>query len=131
MVVEDILQKIRAWAETNQYVTSVLLVGSYARNEQQPDSDIDIVVLCTNPLQLLYDTYWINTFGNVERYDLEKWGVATSIRTRYTDGMEIEFGIVPETWANVPVDSGTKAVIAKGAKIIVDKTGALKILLVA
>lgn len=129
MVVEDILQKIKQWAEGNQFVTSVLLVGSYARNEQQADSDVDIVLLCTKPLQLLYDTYWVNNFGEVQRYDLEDWGVANIVRALYTDGTEIEFGIVPEAWANIPVDLGTKSVIAKGAKIILDKTGTLKTLL--
>jgi predicted nucleotidyltransferase len=129
MVVEDTLQKIKQWAETNQYVNSVLLVGSQARGDAKPDSDIDIVVLCSKPRQLLYDTHWVKTFGEVERYDFEDWGKAQTIRTFYKDGMEIEFGITTLDWADIPPDPGTQTVISGGTKIILDKTGLLTKLL--
>lgn len=135
MVVEDLLQKVTDWAETNQYINAIALVGSYARGEATPDSDVDIVLVCSKPLQLLYDLHWLNRFGDLDRYDIEpdieQGGKVNSVRAIYKDFTEIEFSITDLAWAALPIDPGTKAVIAQGVKIILDKTGVLKQLLAA
>ncbi len=57
---------------------------------------------------------------------IEDWGIVTSIRVFYTDGKEVEFGVAPLKWADLPVDTGTQRVVADGMMILDDKRGMLK-----
>jgi predicted nucleotidyltransferase len=129
MQIDILLKKITKWAESNKAVESTLLVGSYARGEARPDSDVDLVIICNNPKELLEDVKWINNFGEVIKHNIEDWGMVQSIRVFYKNGEEIEFGITTPQWATVPIDPSTQEVLLGGAKILVDKTSLLKQLL--
>lgn len=100
-------------------------MGSHAREEARSDSDIDLVVICNNPIQLLKDLNWLEYFGKVMKYNIEDWGAIQSIRTFYQDGQEIEFGITSPKWAAHPIDTGTQKVLSDGAKILIDKNDLL------
>jgi hypothetical protein len=125
MDIPTLLNQVEKWAQDNANVRSVLLVGSHARGEARPDSDVDLVIVCNDPAELLEDASWIGLFGKAPEYSIEDWGLVQSIRTFYSDGTEIEFGITSLKWAALPVDFGTAEVVAGGASIILDKDGAL------
>lgn len=129
MKISTFLEHIKKWAQKNEIIDGILLVGSHARKKARPDSDIDLVILSSNPTQLLEEVTWIKQFGEVIKYTIEKWGMVNSIRTYYKNGQEVEFGITSPKWADVPMDAGTKKVILNGSKIIFDKNGILKKLL--
>ncbi len=126
MPIDILLRKITKWAKDNKVVNSIFLVGSYARGEARPDSDVDLVIICNNPKELLEDVKWINNFGEVIKHNIEDWGMVQSIRVFYKNGEEVEFGITSPQWATVPIDPGTQEVLLGGAKILVDKTSLLK-----
>jgi len=113
------------WAAHQPTIAAVALVGSHARGEARPDSDIDIVLLCEEPHTFLVDTSWIHSFGAVERCHTEDWGMVTSLRVYYTEGLEVEFGMTTLAWAAVPADSGTRHVVAQGMCILWDREGVL------
>lgn len=51
-------------------VSDVYVFGSYARGDQEPDSDIDLLVVCSETSQDLFDlTYEIRTYLH-ERIDM-------------------------------------------------------------
>lgn len=59
----DLLSKLKDWGERSSVVDSILLVGSHARNSAGPDSDIDVVIISTNPEVLLSEQTWVHSFG--------------------------------------------------------------------
>jgi uncharacterized protein len=123
--VSDFLDSLRDWAAHQPTIAGVALVGSYARGEARPDSDIDVVLLCEEPHAFVAHTSWIHSFGAVERCLTEDWGMVTSLRVYYTEGLEVEFGMTTLAWATVPVDPGTQDVVSHGMRILWDREGLL------
>jgi len=123
--VAHLLDRVTAWAASQPTIAGLALVGSYARGEARADSDIDLVLLCTQPPAYVCDTAWIQCFGEVERCDVEDWGLVRSLRVHYRDGVEVEFGLTTLAWAQLPVDPGTRSVVAPGLSILFDRDGRL------
>jgi predicted nucleotidyltransferase len=123
--VADFLRRVTAWAASQPAVSGVALVGSYARGEARADSDIDLVLLCTDPGRFLTDTSWLYLFGAVERCQTEDWGLVRSLRVHYRESFEVEFGITSRVWAALPIDPGTQHVVAHGMRPLMDREGLL------
>jgi uncharacterized protein len=119
----SLIERVRDWASLRGDVRGLALVGSYARGEAGPDSDVDFVVLCSERSLYVADSEWVSTFGEVARVSLEDWGKVQSVRVLYENGLEVEFGIAGLDWAATPPDSGTAAVLKSGIKILFDRDG--------
>ena len=101
------------------------VVGSHARHDPRPDSDIDLVLLCSEPARYLRDTSWVSAFGEVASRSIENWCKVQSVRAFYRSGAEVEFGITGTDWAAVPADRGTAEVLENGFSILLDRDGLL------
>jgi uncharacterized protein len=123
-----LLNDFRAWAESEENILAVGLVGSYARNAAKADSDIDLMIIVKNLDPYISNNSWINRFGEVKEIKDEVWGQLKTKRIFFENGLEVEFNFDKKSWAN-PKDSGTKGVITDGIKILVDKENILKNLL--
>jgi predicted nucleotidyltransferase len=123
--VSDFLHRVTDWAASQPAISGVALVGSYARSDATADSDIDLVLLCTEPGGFLIDTSWLHLFGAVERYQAEDWGLVQSLRVYYRESFEVEFGITSRMWAALPIDPGTQQVVAHGIRLLMDREGLL------
>jgi hypothetical protein len=123
--VQIFLARVTQWAETRPDIIGLALVGSYARNEARADSDIDLVLLASQPQAFINDPGWIGDFGPVKSYAVEDWGLVTSLRVYYEDGLEVEYGLTSSGWADIPIDEGTARVISDGMQILLDKKGIL------
>ncbi len=119
------LNSVTEWAQNQPAIYGVALVGSHARGEARLDSDIDLVLLCADSQVFLSNTSWIERFGDVELCQMEDWGMVTSLRVHYQNGLEVEFGMTTPAWAELPVDSGTKSVVMNGMRILMDRDGML------
>ncbi len=100
---------------------AIALVGSYARGAARDDSDIDLVVLTSQPGDYLDDLIWIERFGAVGKYQTEDYGKLTSLRVWYHNGMEVEYGFTTLDWAATPLDAGTQEVIRGGLVILFER----------
>jgi ADP-ribose pyrophosphatase YjhB (NUDIX family) len=129
MSAESLIESVRTWATPRDDIHAVALVGSYARGEARPDSDIDLVLVCADPARYLKDTDWPATFGEVTSISFEDWGLVQSMRVAYRDGREVEFGITSTTWLTIPADAGTAAVLRGGSAVLLDRNGRLERLL--
>jgi hypothetical protein len=120
------------WAADHPAVRAAALVGSWARGAAHAGSDIDLILIVTDPADFLQQAAWLNTFGVVERVMREDWGLVQSRRVYYQGGPEVEFGITTAEWAGTsPVDAGTARVVHDGLRILVDPDGLLADLLAA
>ena len=126
MNVENLLDAIASWARDDSRVRGLALVGSYARNDPRPDSDIDLVLLSDAPQELLSDSSWAAFFGEVTARRCEDYGAVKSLRVTYGDGPEVEFGLADVQWASLPLDAGTRRVLKDGAQVLYDDAGLLR-----
>jgi predicted nucleotidyltransferase len=104
-------------------VRAIVVVGSVARGDARPDSDIDVVLLTSDPARYLEDSRWISDFGSVHRVEFEDYGKVTSVRVVYGRDLEVEFGIAAADWAVTPLDPGTEAVARNGIITLMDRDG--------
>lgn len=135
---EGIVALLRAfarWAVTQERVLAVGLAGSYARGNARPDSDVDLVVLVTDPTTFRRETAWVREVGwdaDVASWADEDYGPLWSRRIELASGLEIEVGFTASSWADTdPVDAGTYRVVRDGFRIILDPMGILTRLVVA
>jgi predicted nucleotidyltransferase len=118
-----LLERLRTWVEPRDDVRALMVVGSVARGEARPDSDVDVVLLTTHPARYLDNLGWSSDLGAVQRVELEYYGAVTSIRAEYRDGLEAEFAIAASDWAATAVDPGTEAVAPGGIAVLLDRDG--------
>jgi predicted nucleotidyltransferase len=121
--IDDLISDIVAWANGRNDIIGIMLVGSHARREAMPDSDIDLIILCDESQRFLEDTRWIERFTSVDRISTERWGAIETVRA-YIDQIEVEFNFADLTWISSPIDEGTGRVLAGGRKVLLDKTEA-------
>jgi hypothetical protein len=122
-----LIRTIADWAKTQPTIRAVALVGSNARGTARADSDIDLVLLATDPKAFRAHASWIdaiewNVIGvRPMRWEDEDYGELWSRRLWLEQDGEVEFGFASTTWADVnPVDPGTRSVIVDGCRILHD-----------
>jgi len=102
-------------------VSLVLLVGSFARGDYKPSSDIDLMIVTEQRETFLQNDDFYTQFGHVDDKQLEYYGECTSVRVFYSSGIEVEFGFVDNTWLSTPLDKGTIAVLTDGYIVLYDR----------
>ncbi|MGH4124793.1 MAG: nucleotidyltransferase domain-containing protein [Clostridium sp.] len=126
MDISYFLNSVEEWVNHNEDIKSLILVGSYVRGESRVDSDVDLVMITTNP-DLYINNCFADNFGKVINSQKENWGRVTSIRVWYdNNALEVEFGITTPIWIESPLDVGTFRVLSDGYKVIVDKENYFK-----
>jgi predicted nucleotidyltransferase len=104
--------------------SGLILVGSHARGTARADSDIDLIVLTTDPQCFRADTAWLRAIDwNViaarpAEWQDEDYGVLWSRRMWLElNRDEVEIGFALPSWAEVkPIDPGTQRVITGGCR---------------
>lgn len=66
---------------------------------------------------------WVGVFGEVVSSEVEDYGALISRRVLYSDGVEVEFGFARPSWVDVPLDEGTRTVLAGGVRVLYDPDG--------
>ncbi|MBV8362411.1 MAG: nucleotidyltransferase domain-containing protein [Deltaproteobacteria bacterium] len=129
--VDLIVQVVLAWATAQSKIRAVVLVGSHARGTARPDSDIDIMLLATNPDAFRADTEWVaeidwHAIGIRPReWRDEEYGAAWSRRIWLANCRgQVELTFASVSWATAdPIDAGTRRVISDGCRILHDPDG--------
>jgi predicted nucleotidyltransferase len=125
--IEEFLKRAAEWAQSEIRVDALLLVGSHARGGATASSDVDLVILTESRAPLLRERGWAIAFGTVERLVEEDWGAVRSLRVRYANGLEVEFGLAGPDWLAEPLDPGTAEVVRRGYRLLFDRRGSLTI----
>lgn len=122
-MLREIISTLRQWAQEETSIESVILVGSWARGNNRPDSDLDLCVLTAHRNRLLEENRFPSRFGAVRSRQTEHYGACTSVRVWYEEGTEIEFGLVEPGWIALPLDEGTRQVLSDGYCVLYDRAG--------
>jgi predicted nucleotidyltransferase len=118
---DSFLRSVTEWASNQADIQALALIGSYARNAAKETSDVDLVLIVTDPAIYLKDTTWVQQFGTVKEQQQEDYGLLISLRVWYRDGLEVEYGITDERWSAIPLDLGTRRVIADGMRDLFER----------
>ena len=122
-----IIRSVAKWAARQDDIVGVAVVGSWARNEERMDSDVDLVILTDDKDRYLSDSSWVPAAvgEHAEILRTQDWGPLTERRIVLPSGLEIEFGFAGRSWALAdPVEAGTARVIREGCSPLVDPEGA-------
>ena len=120
-LVGQFLEDLSLWAASQKEILAVALVGSYARDAANPDSDVDILFITSHPEHYLIDSSGTTNYGVIEKQQTEQYGLVTSLRIWYVSGLEVEYGITDERWVALPLDAGTKRVISDGLCVLFER----------
>jgi hypothetical protein len=119
-MIESLKAALEEWGCDDDRVLAIGLVGSHARGTARPDSDVDVIVVCKQPYDLLAEDLWLERFGTLRRTELEDYRLVQSRRCWYAQGLEIEFGVTSVRWCTPPIDQATAAVIKAGLAPVYD-----------
>ncbi|WP_373462807.1 nucleotidyltransferase domain-containing protein [Arthrobacter pascens] len=118
--VQRLISEVATWAKHEDRVRAVALVGSYARGAERMASDVDLVVLSDTP-ETLEDAAWFGQIHPGARLiRSEVWGPVRERRFRLASGLIVELGIAPSSWADLPLDEGTRRVLSDGHRVLYD-----------
>ena len=123
--IASFVEAVRTWAASYPDVRGLALVGSYARGEPTPESDVDLLFLVEDVDVFLSDMRWTQSFGESSRAQMETWGDVRSVRVWYRDGPEVEFSVALMDWASLPLDPGTARLLREGVVLLFDPRGLL------
>ena len=126
--VDGFLFEFKRWVATEADIHAVALIGSHARNTATAESDVDLIVVVSPPNIYLEHKQWISLFGSVVREQTEDYGKCRSLRVWYDEGFQVEYGFVDESWAALPLDAGTRAIVSEGMKIMYERKPLLSLL---
>jgi predicted nucleotidyltransferase len=126
--VDLIVQVVLVWAKAQPKKRAVALVGSHARGTARPDSDIDLMLLTTDPHGFRADTAWVEQIDwhaidtLPHKWQDEDYGVVWSRRIWLeADRGQVELTFAPLSWADVKLlDTGTRGVVSGGCRILYD-----------
>ncbi|WP_100407669.1 nucleotidyltransferase domain-containing protein [Bacillus solitudinis] len=116
-----LLENFKEWSEQQTHIKGVAVVGSFARGDFHSNSDVDLTIISSNKdltLDIIKNEF---NFDNIESSTLEEWGILTSLRIFYGNGLEVEYGVVTDQWVKEPLDEGTKNVVKNGFKVVTEK----------
>jgi predicted nucleotidyltransferase len=129
--VEDLLALVSRLARERPDIRGLALVGSWARGDPGPESDVDLVLLTDQPEAYLSRSDWLGDLGGRE-IGARRWGAITERRLVLPSGLEVDVGIGRVSWASLdPIDPGTRAVVEQGFRALHDPEGILEALAAA
>jgi predicted nucleotidyltransferase len=132
--IEAVISRLGDWADQQNDLVALTVVGSVARGDARMDSDLDVIVLTVQTTFYLETDAWIvdavNEAAPMVRSQL--WGAVSERRVRLESGLEVEFGFANPSWAaTFPVDEGTARVVTDGCRPIYDPDGLIDRLITA
>jgi predicted nucleotidyltransferase len=104
-----VIERVATWFAARDDVRGVALVGSQARGDAGPDSDIDLVVVCDDPGAYVHDDAWPAELGGV-LIRTREWGDLTERRLKLEGvAAELDLGFVTAEW-NPPANLRNDAI---------------------
>lgn len=131
---EDLIERFTKWGQSQADIRAGMVLGSYARIDRPADcfSDLDLLVVATDPEPYLSATAWLSNFGHVRLTFVEPTAVGNfrERRALFEGARDIDFSIVSTEAVQQMIRHGMPGEIAdvlrRGMKILFDKDGLSK-----
>ncbi len=96
---ERLLEKFVTWSQTRPDVRAAVVLGSRARVDRPADewSDLDIVLIVTDPQPYLTSADWLRNFGEVWITFVEPTARGSEMERRvlFAGGLDVDFSVIP------------------------------------
>lgn len=126
--VAGVIAEVTRWAQGDEGIDGLVLVGSYARGDERMASDVDLVLLTPDPSFYADDLAWFQTVRKRSRLiRVMNWGPVQERRFRLPSGLHVEIGVAPTNWTDIPLDQGTQRVLGEGHRVLHDPRGVLQL----
>ncbi|SFL91955.1 aminoglycoside 6-adenylyltransferase [Gracilibacillus orientalis] len=121
-----IIERFLSFADKEQNIRAVIIVGSRARQEKPADqySDLDLVIFAENPNSLLYHKKWLAQIGKSHITFLENTAVGGGIERRvlFEGGLDVDFACFPiSAVSEMKSQYQVLSVFGKGIEVLIDK----------
>jgi aminoglycoside 6-adenylyltransferase len=127
---EQIIEKYVRWAKTDPGTRAAIVIGSRARTDHPADewSDLDIIVITSDPQRYLATTDWLEDVGNPWLTFVEQTpGGGPERRVMFGGGLDVDFALIPAEQGQQIVSAGIPPdladIIRRGVRVVVDKDG--------
>jgi aminoglycoside 6-adenylyltransferase len=128
---EQLIDRFVAWAQTQPNIRAAIVLGSRARTDRPADewSDLDLLVVTSDPGRLLSQTDWLEQLGTPWLTFLEPTAVggATERRVLFEGGLDVDFSPFPveilRKFAAEGLPPEVAGVIRRGMRFVLDKDG--------
>ena len=118
----DFIEDFMRWSKRRKDIRAVALVGSYAREEMEADSDVDLVIITEEPEKYITNSEWTRVFGKPIAKKIEEYGKLTSLRVWYESGLEIEYGFTNREWiVSLHNEDGLNQITNDGLRVLFEK----------
>ena len=127
--------RLAAWVSRQPNLRALAIVGSWARGNARPESDLDCIVIADEPKGYRGDLGWLATIAfqdagyRVVSSNCAAYGQVWSWHVGLEPEAEVEISFAPPEWASIdPVDAGTERIVKDAFQIVIDKNGILEAL---
>ena len=126
LIVDELIERFRAWAERASDVLALAIIGSRARARDPADewSDVDLVIVTDNADRYLRDGGWLDEIGRCRLTFVEESPLAGLFERRAHFEGGVEFDLLLITAAMVELAAGLPEVadlVSRGWRVLVDK----------
>jgi aminoglycoside 6-adenylyltransferase len=128
---EQLIDRFVAWAQTQPDIRAAIVLGSRARTDRPADewSDLDLLIVTTDPGRLLSRIDWLEQLGMPWLTFLEPTAVggATERRVLFEGGLDVDFSPFPvelvQQFASQGLPPEAAGVLRRGMRFVLDKDG--------
>jgi aminoglycoside 6-adenylyltransferase len=128
---EQLIERFVAWAQERPDIRLAMVLGSRARTETPADewSDLDMVLMVTDPGLYLNSTDWLKNLGDFQITFLEPTATGDGMERRvlFNGGLDADFAIVScrQTEQEIQRSSPSEImqIFGRGIRVLIDKDG--------
>ena len=122
-----LMERIVSVSQQCDKVVAVAVIGSQARSDNRADeySDLDLIMVVTDPAYFLSSDEWFGQLGTVHVSFIEDTlGGLKEKRVLFEHAQDVDFVLVPQSEAKgIFQNEDCLQVLKKGCKVLVDKAG--------
>ncbi len=128
---EQLIERFVAWAQARADLRAAIVLGSRARADRPADdwSDLDIVLVVTDPKPYLISADWLMDIGNFWITFVEPTATGGEMERRvlFKDGLDVDFSIVPYARIEQMIQDGFPTEVVegfrRGMRVLLDRDG--------
>ena len=128
---EQLIERFVAWAQARPDIRAAIVLGSRASADRHADewSDLDIVILATDPRPYLASAGWLENIGEswITFVEATPAGGGMERRVLFEGGLDVDFSIIPCAKVEQMIQHGfppeVTEVFRRGSRVLFDRDG--------